>query len=142
MAARSISLPCHRWKIICSRRASEWNRTRYWGNCIASAPRQFKAMAKLLFWVSAGFALYVYIGYPIVLWILQTFFRSSPRKQPVEPSISLLVAAYNEAGVIGEKIRNSLALDYPADKLEVVVASDGSRDATAEIVRGFSEGEN
>ena len=99
-------------------------------------------MAKLLFWVSAGFTVYVYFGYPLLLWALQAVFRSSPRKQPVEPSVSLLVAAFNEAAVIADKIRNSLALDYPADKLEVVVASDGSKDATAEIVRSFSGREN
>jgi len=98
-------------------------------------------MAKLLFWISAGFAVYVYVGYAILLWALQTLFRASPRKQPIEPSISLLVAAYNEAGVIGGKIRNSLALDYSTDKLEVVIASDGSRDATADIVRSFAASE-
>ncbi len=95
-------------------------------------------MARLLFWISAGFSVYVYIGYPILLWGLQAVFRSSPPQQPVEPSVSLLVAAYNEGAVIAEKIRNSLALDYPVDKLEIVVASDGSRDATAEIVRSFT----
>jgi cellulose synthase/poly-beta-1,6-N-acetylglucosamine synthase-like glycosyltransferase len=94
-------------------------------------------MAKLLFWISTGFTVYVYFGYPLLLWGLQAVFRSSPRKQSIEPSVSLLVAAYNEAAVIAEKIRNSLALDYPADKLEIVVASDGSKDATAEIVRSF-----
>ncbi len=99
-------------------------------------------MAKLLFWISAGFAVYVYIGYPILLWLLQAVLRSSPRQPPVEPSVSLLVAAYNEAAVIADKIRNSLALDYPADKLEIVVASDGSKDATAGIVRSFSESES
>jgi cellulose synthase/poly-beta-1,6-N-acetylglucosamine synthase-like glycosyltransferase len=98
-------------------------------------------MAKLLFWVSAGFAVYVYIGYPTLLWGLRALVRPSPRQQPVEPSVSLLVAAYNEANVIGDKIRNSLEIDYPADKLEVVIASDGSRDATAEIVRSFAERE-
>jgi cellulose synthase/poly-beta-1,6-N-acetylglucosamine synthase-like glycosyltransferase len=95
-------------------------------------------MAKLLFWISAGFAVYVYLGYPLFLWVLQAVFRPSPCQQTVEPAVSLLVAAYNEAAVIAEKIRNSLALDYPADKLEVVIASDGSTDATAEIVRSFA----
>jgi cellulose synthase/poly-beta-1,6-N-acetylglucosamine synthase-like glycosyltransferase len=95
-------------------------------------------MARLLFWISAGFSVYVYIGYPILLWGLQAVFRSSPPQPPLEPSVSLLVAAYNEGAVIAEKIRNSLALDYPVEKLEIVVASDGSRDATAEIVRSFS----
>jgi cellulose synthase/poly-beta-1,6-N-acetylglucosamine synthase-like glycosyltransferase len=96
-------------------------------------------MAILLFWISTGFAVYVYIGYPMLLWGLQSLLRSAPGKQPIEPSVSLLVAAYNEAAVIADKIRNSLALDYPAGKLEVVVASDGSKDATAEIVRAFCE---
>jgi cellulose synthase/poly-beta-1,6-N-acetylglucosamine synthase-like glycosyltransferase len=99
-------------------------------------------MAKLLFWISAGFAVYVYIGYPILLWGLQAVLRSAPRPQPVEPSVSLLVAAYNEAAVIADKIRNSLALDYPAEKLEVVIASDGSKDATAEIVNSFTGSES
>ena len=99
-------------------------------------------MAKPLFWISAGFAVYVYIGYPILLWALQAVFRSAPGRQPVEPSVSLLVAAYNEAEVIADKIQNSLALDYPADKLEIIVASDGSKDATAEIVRPFAVREN
>jgi cellulose synthase/poly-beta-1,6-N-acetylglucosamine synthase-like glycosyltransferase len=98
-------------------------------------------MAKLLFWISAGFAVYVYVGYPILLWGLQAIFRSTPGQKSVEPSVSLLVAAYNEAAVIADKIRNSLALDYPVDKLEVVIASDGSKDATAEIVRSFAVGE-
>jgi glycosyltransferase involved in cell wall biosynthesis len=95
-------------------------------------------MTKLWFWISAGFTLYVYLGYPLVIWTLQAVFGSSARKQPIEPSVSLLVAAYNEAAVIAEKIRNSLALDYPAEKLEIVIASDGSKDTTAEIVRSFA----
>jgi cellulose synthase/poly-beta-1,6-N-acetylglucosamine synthase-like glycosyltransferase len=95
-------------------------------------------MAKLLFWISAGLIAYVYAGYPMLLWGLQAIFRSSPRTEPVQPCVSLLIAAYNEARVIGEKMRNSLALDYPEGKLEVVVASDGSTDATAEIVRSFA----
>lgn len=97
--------------------------------------------ARLLFWISSGFVVYVYVGYPLLLWFLQIIFRSSPQRQPIEPTVSLLVAAYNEAAVIADKIRNSLALDYPMDKLEIVVASDGSRDGTAEIVRGFYKSE-
>jgi hypothetical protein len=99
-------------------------------------------MARLWFWISVGFPVYVYIGYPILLWVLQAGIRSSPRKERIEPSVSLLVAAYNEASVIADKIRNSLALDYPLDKLEIVVASDGSKDATAEIVRSFAAAES
>jgi cellulose synthase/poly-beta-1,6-N-acetylglucosamine synthase-like glycosyltransferase len=94
-------------------------------------------MARLLFWISAGFTIYVYFGYPMLLWALQAVFRASRDTLPAEPTVSLLVAAYNEAAVIADKIRNSLAIDYPANKLEVVIASDGSTDATAEIVRSF-----
>jgi poly-beta-1,6-N-acetyl-D-glucosamine synthase len=90
-----------------------------------------------LFWISVGFPLYVYIGFPLLLWLLQAIVRRVPRRQPIEPPVSLLIAAYNEAAVIDHKIRNSLALDYPAEKLEIVVASDGSKDATADIVRSF-----
>ncbi|MGO8986443.1 MAG: glycosyltransferase family 2 protein [Terriglobales bacterium] len=94
-------------------------------------------MARLLFWISAGFAVYVYAGYPLLLWALQALFRGARSPQPAEPSVSLLVAAYNEAAVIADKIRNALALDYPPGKLEIVVASDGSKDATVEIVQSF-----
>ena len=94
-------------------------------------------MTKSLFWISVAFPLYVYIGFPLLLWLLVALVRRAPRAQSIEPSVSLLVAAYNEAAVIADKIRNSLALDYPAEKLEIVVASDGSEDATAEIVRSF-----
>src|ERR1700751_298056 len=99
-------------------------------------------MARVWFWIAVAFPVYVYFGYPILLWGLQAIFRVSASRQPVEPSVSLLVAAYNEAPVIADKIRNGLALDYPADKLEIVVASDGSKHATAEIVRSLAEAES
>jgi cellulose synthase/poly-beta-1,6-N-acetylglucosamine synthase-like glycosyltransferase len=98
-------------------------------------------MAKLLFWIASAFVIYLYLGYPLLLWCLPATGRSSERKQPVQPSVSLLVAAYNEAAVIASKIQNSLAIDYPADCLEVVVASDGSTDSTAEIVRSLAKDE-
>jgi len=94
-------------------------------------------MTKSLFWLSVAFPLYVYLGFPLLLWLLQALVRRAPRKQPIEPSVSMLVAAYNEAAVIADKICNGLALEYPAEKLEIVVASDGSDDATAKIVRSF-----
>jgi hypothetical protein len=96
-------------------------------------------MTKLLFWISAGLVAYVYFGYPLLLWFLPIFLRTSFRKKSIEPSISLLVAAYNEDVVIGAKIQNALSLDYPAERLEIVVASDGSTDATAQVVRSFAE---
>jgi cellulose synthase/poly-beta-1,6-N-acetylglucosamine synthase-like glycosyltransferase len=93
-----------------------------------------------LFWLFAAIPVYVYAGYPIVLWALVRLRARPIRKAPVTPSVSLLVAAYNEADVIAEKIRNSLALDYPADRLEIVIASDGSTDGTAEIAKPLADG--
>jgi cellulose synthase/poly-beta-1,6-N-acetylglucosamine synthase-like glycosyltransferase len=93
---------------------------------------------KALFWISAAFVVYVYFGYPALLWLLRSFVPAPPPKQPIEPTVTLLVAAHNESDVIAAKLRNALALDYPAAKLTIVVASDGSRDNTAEIVRSIA----
>jgi poly-beta-1,6-N-acetyl-D-glucosamine synthase len=91
-----------------------------------------------IFWISVAVILYVYVGYPLLLWSLQFLFRIPVCKKPITPSVSLLIAAYNEAEVIAAKIRNALALDYPPEKLEIVIASDGSTDDTAKIVRSFT----
>lgn len=65
--------------------------------------------------------------------------RQIPIKDDFEPTVSLIIAAHNEEQVIAQKIKNSLALDYPGDKLEIIVASDGSLDATNEIVKNYKE---
>src|SRR5207302_6842131 len=62
------------------------------------------------------------------------------RREAIEPSVTLVVAAYNEAGVIEERVKNALALDYPPELLEIVIASDGSDDGTNEIVRRYANG--
>jgi cellulose synthase/poly-beta-1,6-N-acetylglucosamine synthase-like glycosyltransferase len=82
----------------------------------------------------------VYGGYPLLLVLLRLFVRRPVEKQPVEPSVSLLIAAYNEAASIAAKLRNSLEVDYPANRLEIVVASDGSTDGTAEIASRVADG--
>jgi cellulose synthase/poly-beta-1,6-N-acetylglucosamine synthase-like glycosyltransferase len=91
----------------------------------------------IIFWATTGLIFYVFVGYPLLLWLVKLLFRRPVRKKAIEPSVSVLVAAYNEAVVIGDKIRNTLALDYPPERLEIVVASDGSSDATAHIVRSL-----
>lgn len=82
---------------------------------------------------------YVYVGYPALLWILTlgkpTITHS--RKEAF-PSVTLVISCYNEVAVIREKLKNSLELDYPKDLLKVVVVSDGSDDGTDELVREFS----
>lgn len=90
--------------------------------------------------MAAGVSGFVYAGYPVLLLLLRLFIRRPVRKRPIEPTVSLLVAAYNEADVIEAKIRNALALDYPPDRLEIAIASDGSTDGTAEIVARLADG--
>ena len=92
-------------------------------------------IARAIFWLSAGLAFYVYAGYPVLLAILRRVARRPVAKRPFEPSVSLLVAAYNEADVIEAKIRNALALDYPADRLEIAIACDGPNDGTTAIAQ-------
>jgi cellulose synthase/poly-beta-1,6-N-acetylglucosamine synthase-like glycosyltransferase len=94
--------------------------------------------AKVVFWTSIAALLYVYVGYPIVLALIRRAARQSVRREPIAPPVCVFIAANNEGSVIGAKVRNTLALDYPADRLEIVVASDGSVDCTSDIVRGFA----
>src|SRR5438045_2396037 len=92
---------------------------------------------EIVFWCSLGLLVYTHVGYPLVLWLLAHGRRTAPLPDgPAQPpSVSLIVAAYDEEGVIEEKVRNALALDYPRERLEVIVASDGSDDRTAELAR-------
>jgi cellulose synthase/poly-beta-1,6-N-acetylglucosamine synthase-like glycosyltransferase len=89
---------------------------------------------EVLFWLSAGLLIYTHVGYPLVLLLLARLKRGGPRAFVRElPSVSLIVAAYDEEAVITEKVLNALELDYPPDKLELIVASDGSADETVRL---------
>jgi cellulose synthase/poly-beta-1,6-N-acetylglucosamine synthase-like glycosyltransferase len=96
----------------------------------------------LTFWCSAAGVLYAYIGYPILIYIFSRLFGKAPVGPSVRdgdlPRIALLIAAHNEAAVIETRIQNAMSLDYPRDRLEIVVASDGSDDATADICRNYA----
>jgi biofilm PGA synthesis N-glycosyltransferase PgaC len=93
-----------------------------------------------IFWISICVPMYAYIGYPLVLTSLALAIRRPIKKQPITPMVSLLVPAYNEANVIAHKIRNLMMLDYPSDRIEIVIASDGSSDQTVEIARSLAGG--
>jgi cellulose synthase/poly-beta-1,6-N-acetylglucosamine synthase-like glycosyltransferase len=92
----------------------------------------------VVFWICAGLIVYTHLGYPLVLRLLVGL-RRRPTLQPVTweqpPRVSLIVAAHDEEEVIAIKVANALALDYPRERLELIVASDGSADATAERAR-------
>jgi cellulose synthase/poly-beta-1,6-N-acetylglucosamine synthase-like glycosyltransferase len=96
-------------------------------------------MTAVAFWGSLIALLYVYVLYPVVLSLLRVLARRPIKVAPIEPTVCLFIAANDEAAVIGAKLENALALDYPADKLEIVVASDGSVDRTNEIVTTYAE---
>lgn len=85
--------------------------------------------------------LYVYAGYPVLLWAVARC-RRSPMPEagcPPLPSVTLVISCYNEAAVIRAKLENSLALDYPKERLRILVVSDGSDDGTDEIVRAYAD---
>jgi cellulose synthase/poly-beta-1,6-N-acetylglucosamine synthase-like glycosyltransferase len=94
----------------------------------------------IVFWASVALLLYTHLGYPLVLWALASGRRdpSEPDGEPEDadlPRVSLIVAAHDEEDVIERKVGDALALDYPRDRLEVIVASDGSSDRTVEVAR-------
>jgi len=93
----------------------------------------------IVFWVCAVLIVYTQLGYGLLLALLAQVRRAStPAMSPADaalPSVSLIVAAYQEEAVIAEKVANVRALDYPADKLELIVACDGSPDATPQRAR-------
>jgi cellulose synthase/poly-beta-1,6-N-acetylglucosamine synthase-like glycosyltransferase len=92
-----------------------------------------------IFWISAALIVYTHVGYPLVLRLLVALRprRRGENRAALEelPAVSLIVAAHDEEEVIADKVANALALDYPRDLIEVIVASDGSTDATAERAR-------
>jgi cellulose synthase/poly-beta-1,6-N-acetylglucosamine synthase-like glycosyltransferase len=97
---------------------------------------------EIAFWVCLALVAYAYPGYPLVIRCLAGLFgrRATPPELPTDelPTISLLISAYNEESIIAARIENALAMDYPAERREVVVATDGCSDRTAEVVRGFA----
>lgn len=95
-------------------------------------------MMGVLFWLCVLLVAYVYAGYPLLLTILASVRPKPKTRQRISPSITLLIAAYNEEHVIARKIENSLSLKYPKEKLQILVAADGSDDKTPEIVRSYA----
>ena len=94
-------------------------------------------IVKAIFWASFGGLAWHHVGYPAAAAALRRVRAKPVRKADVEPTVSLIVPAHNEEDVIDARVRNLLELDYPSDKLELVVASDASTDRTHEIVRGY-----
>lgn len=94
--------------------------------------------AAVLFWSSIGVLLYTYVGYPLLLAVVSRFRGRPVQRQAVAPTVSVIITAYNEERDLKAKLENTLALDYPQELLEVIVASDCSTDRTDEIVHSFA----
>jgi cellulose synthase/poly-beta-1,6-N-acetylglucosamine synthase-like glycosyltransferase len=98
-------------------------------------------MAVLIFWAAIAIVAGVYFGYPAALAFGLLGRRRPVEKSGSEPPVSFIIAAHNEEACIEAKIRNVLAFDYPREKIEILIGSDGSSDRTEEIVRRYeSEG--
>jgi len=95
-------------------------------------------MIEGIFWLAFFVVIYVYFGYPLSILTISLFSECPIRRADVYPTVTLLITAYNEEKHIREKLEDSLKLDYPKDKLEIMVASDGSSDRTDDIVKEFS----
>jgi cellulose synthase/poly-beta-1,6-N-acetylglucosamine synthase-like glycosyltransferase len=87
-----------------------------------------------IFFLSLLSVVYVYAGYPLMIFCLSLLIKRPVQYGNYKPSVTVLIAAYNEEHSINETILNKLELDYPADKLEIIVISDGSTDSTDAIV--------
>ena len=88
----------------------------------------------IVFWSSVGLIAFTYVVFPLLLLLRGRLFPRPWRAADVTPRVSMIIAAHNEVGSIGDKLDNILAMDYPRDRLEVVVASDGSDDGTPVVV--------
>jgi cellulose synthase/poly-beta-1,6-N-acetylglucosamine synthase-like glycosyltransferase len=93
---------------------------------------------RILFWVSFVALAWTHVAYPAFAVLLSRIAPRRVRKAEIEPTVAVIIAAYNEESVIARRIENLLALDYPKDKLQIVVSSDGSSDRTVEIAAQYS----
>ncbi|HMB96357.1 MAG TPA: glycosyltransferase family 2 protein [Tepidisphaeraceae bacterium] len=97
----------------------------------------------IIFWSCATVFIYTYLVYPPLIWCLSRVFGCMASAREIDdsnaPNVSLLIAAHNEEAVIDQRLNNALALDYPHDRLEIVVVSDGSSDQTTNIVNSYAD---
>ena len=93
-----------------------------------------------IFWAALFLVVYTYLIYPVLLWLLAAG-RKMPEYAPLSewPGVSLIIAAHNEEDVLHAKLENALAMDYPAERLDIIVVSDASTDGTDRIAAEFAE---
>ena len=94
---------------------------------------------EILFWISVFGIGYAYLGYPLSLIIISVFKSTEQRRTDASPAVTLIITAHNEEKRIEEKLENTIALDYPSEKRQIIVASDGSTDRTNELTRRYRQ---
>jgi cellulose synthase/poly-beta-1,6-N-acetylglucosamine synthase-like glycosyltransferase len=97
-----------------------------------------RLMAEVIFWLSAAALFYTYAGYPLLLALVSAVRPRRVRRGDFESTVSVIITAYNEERDLAVKLENTLALDYPSELLEIIVASDCSSDRTDDIVKEFA----
>jgi cellulose synthase/poly-beta-1,6-N-acetylglucosamine synthase-like glycosyltransferase len=101
--------------------------------------RSTSSLNEWLFWSFLSLILYTYFGYPALLFLISSFRKRPVKKEDITPSVSIIIAVHNEEKNIKKKIENTLSLDYPREKLEIIIVSDCSTDSTDQIVRQFEK---
>lgn len=91
------------------------------------------------FWVCLALVFYIYAGYPAIVFMLSRTLRRTILKSDIYPRVTVIISAFNEEKEIERTVENKLVQDYPRDRLEIIVVSDGSTDRTDEIVRSLAE---
>jgi cellulose synthase/poly-beta-1,6-N-acetylglucosamine synthase-like glycosyltransferase len=93
----------------------------------------------IVFWFALALLAYIYVGYPLIAVLRAMLWPRKREKAPIEPTISIVVVAHNEAHCIGARIENLLSIDYPRDRVQIIIGSDGSTDATVDKAREYEK---
>ena len=99
---------------------------------------ELSTYVEIIFWTAVVAIVYTYAGYPLLLILISRFRGKPVLRSELTPTVSVIIAAYNEERDLATKLENTLALDYPRSKLDIIVTSDCSTDRTDEIVRSFA----
>lgn len=94
---------------------------------------------EIIFWASALFVFYTYFGYPLLMFFWAKFAAKKIIKDAITPSVTVVISAFNEEHRIKRRIENLFEQNYPADKINVVIVSDGSTDGTLEVVKSIND---
>ncbi len=93
---------------------------------------------KIIFWLSALFLFYTFIGYPLLMFLWAKFRPNAAKIEDIEPSVTIVISVFNEQDRIVTRVENLLEQNYPADKLNIIVVSDGSSDETVKRLQQIS----